>query len=98
MQQSHARKVGVHEILNPTDLVEDALRLQEASFMRHQVKLRREFASPRPSPWIATKRCKSPVNLLQNAGRACEENTAVTGDLVIRASGRRDGSVRRGGG
>ena len=84
MQQSHARKVGVHEILNPTDLVEDALRLQEASFMRHQVKLRREFAS---LPSVTLDRHKAMqilVNLLQNAKRACEENTAVTGEIIIR--------------
>lgn len=84
MQQAYARVAGVHEILNPTDLVEDALRMQTSSFERHAVKLRREFAAV---PAITVDRHKVIqilVNLLQNAKLACEENAGTPGEVVVR--------------
>jgi PAS domain S-box-containing protein len=73
MQQTYARVAGVHEILNPVELVEDALRMQAPSFARHEVQVRREFA---PAPSITIDRHKTMqilVNLLQNAKWACEQ-------------------------
>ncbi len=72
-QQAYAHVAGVQEVLNPVELVEDALRMHAASFARHDVKLRREFE---PTPPITVDRHKVVqvvVNLLQNARRACEQ-------------------------
>jgi hypothetical protein len=42
-QQTYARKCGVFETLPPTELVEDALRMNSAAFERYGVAVVREF-------------------------------------------------------
>ena len=84
MQQSHARVVGVHEILDPAEFVGDAIRMQEDSLVRHAVKLRREFS---PVEKITVDRhtvIQIIVNLLQNAKRACGEHSGMAGEIIVR--------------
>jgi PAS domain S-box-containing protein len=83
-QQSHARMIGVHESLNPVTLAEDAIGMQAAQFAAQPIQLRREFASV---PAITVDRHKTIqilVNLLQNARRACLENSATPGEITVR--------------
>jgi PAS domain S-box-containing protein len=74
MQQSYAKVAGVIEIINPTELMEDSLRMHEAAFLRHAVKIVRDFSAV---PKIAVDRHKVIqilVNLLSNAKYACDGN------------------------
>jgi two-component system, NtrC family, sensor kinase len=74
---------GVHEILNPVELVEDALRMQAASFVRHEVQLRREFAVTPSVTLDRHKVMQIVINLLQNARWACEK-LAGAGEVVVK--------------
>jgi hypothetical protein len=55
MQQAYAKVSGVLEVLNPKELVEDALRLNAGAVERHHVTVVREYEPA----WIATRSCKS---------------------------------------
>ncbi|MDI1312739.1 ATP-binding protein [Prosthecobacter sp.] len=72
MQQSYARGTGVVESLSVEDLVEDSIRINAASFSRHDVNVTREIA---PVPPLKTDRHKVMqilVNLLSNAKHALD--------------------------
>ncbi|MBC8095541.1 MAG: PAS domain-containing protein [Akkermansiaceae bacterium] len=93
MQQSYARVSGVVELVNPAEMMEDGLRMHEAAFQRHGIRIVREFSSV---PKISVDRHKVIqilVNLLQNAKYACDVNdlpnrvvrvriTAATADRI----------------
>lgn len=69
-QQSHARPGKVVEPVQPSDLAEDALRLQGDSLARHQVNVVREFG---PVPVVPLDRgsvLQILVNLISNAKTA----------------------------
>jgi PAS domain S-box-containing protein len=74
MQQSYAKVSGVIEIVNPVELIEDSLRMHEAAFQRHAVKIVRDYSD---TPKIAIDRHKLIqilVNLFSNAKYACDCN------------------------
>ena len=74
MQQTYAKVSGVIEIVSPVELIEDSLRMHEAAFQRHAVKVVREFSDV---PKIAIDRHKVMqilVNLFSNAKYACDFN------------------------
>src|SRR6185437_417881 len=48
MQQNYSTSLGVMELLKVTDLVEDAIRMNNGAMSRHQVKLIREFSEIPP--------------------------------------------------
>ena len=59
MQQNYAKVSGVAEIVNVTDLVEDALRLNAGALQRHQVQVVREFQD---SPTISVETHKRHIS------------------------------------
>ena len=74
MQQRYARGTGVVEVLSVADLVEDSIRINAASFSRHEVNVVREIA---PVPQLKTDRHKVMqilVNLLSNAKHALDHS------------------------
>jgi signal transduction histidine kinase len=74
VQQSYAKVSGVKELLQPVDLLDDALRMNDGSFHRHQVHVMREFE---PVPAINSEKHKILqilVNLLRNAIYACNDS------------------------
>lgn len=74
MQQRYARGTGVVEVLSVADLVEDSIRINAASFSRHEVSVAREIA---PVPPLKTDRHKVMqilVNLLSNAKHALDHS------------------------
>lgn len=84
MQQSYARVAGVVEIINPSELIEDSIRMHEAAFHRHAIKLVRDYSDV---PKFAVDRHKVIqilVNLLGNAKYACEVNKPT--NRIIRIS------------
>lgn len=69
-QQSHAKPSKVVEPVQPSDLAEDALRLQGDSLARHQVHVERQFE---PVPMVPLDRgavLQILVNLISNAKTA----------------------------
>jgi PAS domain S-box-containing protein len=84
MQQSYAKIAGVIEIVSPVELLEDSLRMHEAAFHRHAIKLVRYYAEV---PKISVDRHKVIqilVNLLSNAKYACDANPPANRTIQVR--------------
>ena len=86
MQQTYAKVAGVSEIVRPAELVEEAMRVQRDAYERHSVRLTHEFAELPPIAVDRHKVVQILVNLLQNAGRACEQNEPAPRNVVVRIS------------
>jgi len=83
MQQSYAKVSGVIELVNPVELIEDSLRMHEAAFQRHAVKVVRDYSD---TPKIAIDRHKVIqilVNLFSNAKYACDFNDPANRTIRI---------------
>jgi PAS domain S-box-containing protein len=74
MQQSYAKISGVTEVVNVTDLVEDALRMNVVALSRHGVELVREFNLVPPVIVEKHKVLQILVNLIRNAKHACDDS------------------------
>ena len=71
-QQSYASVSGSFEMVRVTDVVEDALRMNDATFLRHRIKLVRDYSA---QPTINLQRHKVlqiVINLIRNAKQACQ--------------------------
>ena len=85
MQQSYARPAGVAETVQPTELVEDALRINSGALVRGQVQVRREYAPELPALTIDKhKVLQILVNLVSNAGHACAQSQRQDKRLTVR--------------
>ena len=94
MQQSYAKVSGVIEIVNPSELIEDSLRMHEAAFQRHAVKIVRDYSKV---PKIAVDRHKVIqilVNLLGNAKYACDPNDPANRIIRVRLGAVDDKHIR----
>jgi PAS domain S-box-containing protein len=94
MQQSYAKVAGVKEKISPNQLVEDALQINAAALVRHDVIVRREF---QPTPLINTEKHKVLqilVNLIRNAKYAMDEAKPADKVMTIRVGTDENGSVR----
>jgi len=72
MQQNYAKISGVTESVKVVDLVEDALRMEAGTLVRHQVELIRDYAE---IPAIVLEKHKTLqilVNVIRNAKHACD--------------------------
>ena len=83
-QQSHARVGGVVEIVNLADIVEDALKIHGAGYVRHRVALVREFDPVPAVPLDKHKVLQILVNLIQNAKQACDALNRDDKQVIIR--------------
>jgi signal transduction histidine kinase len=93
MQQGLAKTFRVTEIVNVTDLVEDALRMNLSGLTRRGIEVIREFND---SPPVAVEKhqvLQILVNLVRNAEQACEALGDKEKKLTIRTTNR-DGRVR----
>ena len=83
MQQAYATMVGVIELLDPAELMEDALRMNAGALVRHDVSVRREFFS---TPKVMAERAKVLqilVNLIRNAKYATDEGYAAQKTITL---------------
>jgi signal transduction histidine kinase len=74
MQQQYAKRCGVIEVVEATELVEDSLRLNAGALERHGVRLERQFNAV---PAVSVDRHKVLqilVNLIRNAKYACDDS------------------------
>ena len=94
MQQTYAQTSGVLELLEPTELIEDALKIHAAAYQRHAVEVVREFA---PVPSITVDRHKTLqilTNLLHNAKYACAARTEGGRQVTVRLAPAAAGRVK----
>jgi PAS domain S-box-containing protein len=83
MQQSYARVSSLLEDIAPADLVEEALRISEASLSRHGIGVQRDFL---PVPLVRVTRHKVLqilVNLIRNAKHAMDDTGRTDKEMVI---------------
>lgn len=84
MQQSYAKVAGLEEEVEVTQLVEDALRINEAALDRHSVTVQRDFE---PVPAILVDKHKVLqilVNLIRNAKYALSDSGRPDRILTLR--------------
>lgn len=84
MQQNYAKALGVTELLKVADLVDDAIRMNGGSMIRHQVKVVREFVDV---PEIMTDKHKVLqilINLIRNAKYACDDSERTDKQVTLR--------------
>ena len=91
MQQNYAKISGVTEIVNVTDLVEDALRMNAGGLARHEVELIREFSEVPPFTLEKHKVLQILVNLIRNAKYACDDSGRPDKKIWLKVSQRDDG-------
>jgi PAS domain S-box-containing protein len=73
MQQSYAKRGGLSEVLEVRTLVEDSLSMNDAAFSRHGITLIRDYQEVPQVCVDKHKVLQILVNLIRNAGHACDE-------------------------
>jgi C4-dicarboxylate-specific signal transduction histidine kinase len=94
MQQAYATMAGVTEPLSPASLVEDALRMNSAALVRHDVSVVREFG---PAPLVAVERGKVLqilINLIRNAKYAIDDGANAERRMTLRILRQDEATVR----
>ena len=87
MQQSYGKVSGVSERVRIAELIEDALRMNTAALVRHELQLFREYDPHLPE--ISVERHKVLqilVNLIRNAKYACDESGRKDKRLTLRVT------------
>lgn len=94
MQQDFATKSGgSSEFVDPSDIVSDALKLSQASFLRHNIQLKQEVESLSPVSMQKSQVMQILANLIKNAKDAVAEN--LPSERKIRIGLRRVGDMLR---
>jgi PAS domain S-box-containing protein len=81
MQQAYATMIGVTEPLDPPTLIEDALRMNTAALVRHDISLVRDFQPVPPVLGERGKVLQILINLIRNAKYALDEGR-VSGKVM----------------
>ena len=84
MQQTYARAICIFEAVRPSDIMEDALRVNLISFDRHNVKVQREFQEIGPVNLDKHKVLQILINLVSNAKNACKFKSLNERNIVAR--------------
>jgi signal transduction histidine kinase len=101
LQQNYAQVLGVTETLQPSELVEDALRMNLGAFERHHITIIREFSEVPPVTVDKHKVLQIFINLMRNAKYAMDElnppEKRLTVSIAATGNGRVAVSVRDNG-
>jgi len=89
LQQSYSSLGGAKQELNLAELVEEAVKLNDASFLRHNIRVVREYADVPPVLAERHKVLQILVNLISNAKRALADANRDDRQVVLRT--RREG-------
>ena len=88
MQQGYAKVAGVIETFRVTEVMEDAMKMNEETLENHHLKVVRDYD---PAPlMVSTDRHKVLqvlINLIQNARQACDESTSNGKCITLRIAG-----------
>jgi signal transduction histidine kinase len=87
MQQNYAKAFGAAEPVRPTELVEDALRMNSGALIRHEVRVVREYEPDLPEITVDKhKLLQILVNLICNAKKACDDSIALEKVLTVKVA------------
>jgi signal transduction histidine kinase len=84
MQQNYSKTCGVTETIAVTEMVEDALRMNEAALARHDVQVVREYSETPPVVVEKHKVLQILVNLIRNSKYALDEGGRPDRQLTVR--------------
>ena len=84
LQQSYSKTAGITEIVNPCDIMEDALRMNSGALMRHSVEVKQEFEALPPVSIDRHKVLQILTNLISNAKYALIKNDRSDKILTLR--------------
>ena len=93
VQQNYAQVSGLIETLPASKLVEDAIRINSAKFVRHSIEVACNFS---PVPAVKVDKHKTLqilVNLIRNAKHALEECSAPNRKVTLSITGPHEGFV-----
>ncbi len=85
-QQNYAKSTGVVESLKATDLVEDAVKMNNGSLSRQDIKVLREFADVPPVLTDKHKVLQILVNLIRNAKQSCDDSGKEDKQIILRVA------------
>ncbi len=85
MQQNYSKMCGVLESVSVDELIEDAVRMNNAALVRHEVKVVREFSKTPPIMVEKHKVLQILVNLIRNSKYALDESGRPDKQLIVRA-------------
>jgi C4-dicarboxylate-specific signal transduction histidine kinase len=91
MQQSYAKTYGVAESMAITDLIEDALRINAGSLLRHDIHVVRDYQARLVVSLEKHKVLQVLVNLVQNAKHACDESGRLDKQITLRTTATESG-------
>lgn len=94
VQQANARRVGVIESVLPSELMENALKMNAATYHCHQVEIIRDFEKAPPLQVDKHKVLQILINLLQNAKRACGQSSGNRRCVTVRVRRHGERAVR----
>ncbi len=83
-QQGYARSSGFYEVLNPEQLMEDALQINQAAYQRHGIEVLRQYAPLPPMTMDRHKIMQILINLLSNAKQALTDASVKTKRVIPR--------------
>jgi nitrogen fixation/metabolism regulation signal transduction histidine kinase len=86
MQQNYSKMSGLTESLSVVDLVEDAIRMNNAALVRHDVQLVREYSEVPPVLVEKHKVLQILVNLIRNSKYALDESGRPDRQLTVRVA------------
>ncbi len=86
MQQGYAKMSGLTELLSATELIEDALKMNSTSLMRHDVTIVREFEAVPPIMVEKHKALQILVNLMRNATQAYDDSGRAEKKITLRVT------------
>ena len=83
MQQNHATVSGITETVQISDLLDDALKIYSASFMRYGIEVVRDYAELSPVTLDKHKVMQILVNLITNAKHALKDSGRSDGRITV---------------
>ncbi|SHJ93937.1 GAF domain-containing protein [Malonomonas rubra DSM 5091] len=86
MQQNYGQVYGVYESITPSILMEDALRLNEDSLLKHEITVNREYEKVELIVTDKHRVLQVLLNLVQNATYACSYSKNATKIVTVRLS------------
>ena len=93
MQQEHSHIAGVKEEVDLADVLDGAIKLNDASFVRHNVQIVREFDDVAPMVLDKHRLLQILVNLIGNAKHALHESQQDDKRVVLRITNNQEGRV-----
>jgi PAS domain S-box-containing protein len=94
MQQSYAKVAGVLETISASQLVEDALHINGAALVRHDVHVRRQFHETPPILTEKHKVLQILVNLIRNAKYALDDSKRQDKLLLLKVGTDENGYIK----